>query len=219
MFALPRDSAVAPTIRSCKQPRCPVDAYPPKPGNHWHRAADPRQWLLRDCGSAHGPSGRCAVRLRDSPASSFHPFILSAFVGGVEKPPSCPGGSDGEGAAPLHGSSRRGGPADLMWGCQSPFSRASHAAACHGRGRIANVRLSIPIAAFMAQGTLCQLSAINRHNQQLFDGGAQQNRWGTARPGSRPSRTWSGTAPGDPAASRRAGCDRHRRRRDARCLL
>jgi len=43
-----------------------------------------------------------------------------------------------------------------------------------------NVRLPIPIAAFRAQGRLSQLSAINRHNQQLFDllVGAQQNRWG-----------------------------------------
>ena len=36
--------------------------------------------------------------------------------------------------------------------------------------------------------------------------------------GSRPSRTWSGAAPGDRPASRREGCDRHRRRRDERCL-
>jgi hypothetical protein len=36
------------------------------------------------------------------------------------------------------------------------------------------------IAAIMAQGRLGQLSAINRHNQRLFDLfiGAQQNRWG-----------------------------------------
>ena len=36
--------------------------------------------------------------------------------------------------------------------------------------------LPIPIAAFGPQGRLGQLSAINRHNQQLFDypGGAQQ---------------------------------------------
>src|SRR5262249_58024903 len=36
------------------------------------------------------------------------------------------------------------------------------------------------IATFRAQGRLGQLSAINRHNQQLFDDliGAQQNRWG-----------------------------------------
>src|SRR6516165_3943818 len=43
-----------------------------------------------------------------------------------------------------------------------------------------NVRLLYPIAAFRAQGRLCHLSAINRHNQRLFDDlvGAQQNRWG-----------------------------------------
>src|SRR6516164_10574238 len=43
-----------------------------------------------------------------------------------------------------------------------------------------NVRLPYPIAAFRAQGRLCHLSAINRHNQQLFDDlvGAQPNRWG-----------------------------------------
>src|SRR5215831_452256 len=43
-----------------------------------------------------------------------------------------------------------------------------------------NVRLLYPIAAFRAQGRLCHLSAINRHNQLLFNdlGGAQQNRWG-----------------------------------------
>jgi hypothetical protein len=48
-----------------------------------------------------------------------------------------------------------------------------------------NVRLLIPIAAFRAQGRLRQLSAINRHNQQLFDDlvGADQDRnGGTARP-------------------------------------
>ena len=45
-------------------------------------------------------------------------------------------------------------------------------AGCH-------VRLPIPIAAFRAKGRLGQLSAIKRHNQQLFDllVGAQQNRW------------------------------------------
>ena len=32
-----------------------------------------------------------------------------------------------------------------------------------------NVCLPLPIAAFRAQGSLSQLSAINRHNQQLFD--------------------------------------------------
>src|SRR5262249_43180524 len=43
-----------------------------------------------------------------------------------------------------------------------------------------DVRLPIPIAGIRAQGRFSQLSAINRHNQQLFDdlGGAQQNRWG-----------------------------------------
>ena len=51
------------------------------------------------------------------------------------------------------------------------------------RGRLAgrpNVCLPIPIAAFRAQGRLCHLSAINRHNRQLFDllVGAQQDRWG-----------------------------------------
>src|SRR6516162_8989440 len=37
-----------------------------------------------------------------------------------------------------------------------------------------------PIAAFRAQGRLCHLSAINRHNRRLFDhlGGAQHYRWG-----------------------------------------
>src|SRR6516162_387576 len=43
-----------------------------------------------------------------------------------------------------------------------------------------NVRLPLPIPAFRAQGRLSQLSAINRHNRQLFDllVGAQQDRWG-----------------------------------------
>ena len=43
-----------------------------------------------------------------------------------------------------------------------------------------NVRLPLPIPAFRAQGRLSQLSAINRHNRQLFDllVGAQQNRRG-----------------------------------------
>ena len=46
------------------------------------------------------------------------------------------------------------------------------------RGRLGgwpNVRLPMPITAFRAQGRLRQLSAINRHNEQLFDhlGGAQ----------------------------------------------
>ena len=47
------------------------------------------------------------------------------------------------------------------------------------RARVANVRFPLPISAFRAQGRLGQLSAINRHNQQLFDHlvGAQQNRW------------------------------------------
>ena len=51
------------------------------------------------------------------------------------------------------------------------------------RGRLAawpDVRLPIPIAGFRPQGRLSQLSAINRHNQRLFDDlvGAQQNRRG-----------------------------------------
>jgi hypothetical protein len=46
--------------------------------------------------------------------------------------------------------------------------------------RVAQCPLTLGIAAFRAQGRLSQLSAINRHNQQLFDHfvGAQQNRWG-----------------------------------------
>ena len=74
-----------------------------------------------------------------------------------------------------------GCPAACCGGCQSPLSRTSHAAACPGRGEgRPNVRLPIPIAAFRAQGRLCHLSAINRHNLQLFDPlvGAQQDRWG-----------------------------------------
>ena len=45
---------------------------------------------------------------------------------------------------------------------------------------MANVRFPIPIAAFRAQGRFSQLSAINRHNQQLFDdlGCTQHYRWG-----------------------------------------
>jgi hypothetical protein len=53
--------------------------------------------------------------------------------------------------------------------------------------------------------------------------GTQQYRWGHGngqvpwRPcGSRPSRTWSETAPGDRSASRRVECDPHKWRRDAR---
>ena len=51
------------------------------------------------------------------------------------------------------------------------------------RGRLAgspDVRLPNPIAGFRAQGRFSQLSAINRHNQRLFDDlvGAQQNRRG-----------------------------------------
>ena len=63
-------------------------------------------------------------------------------------------------------------------GCQTPLSRTSRLPAnVVGAARIANVRLPSPIAAFRAQGRLGQLSAINRHNQQLLDDlvGAQQN--------------------------------------------
>ena len=43
-----------------------------------------------------------------------------------------------------------------------------------------NVRLPYPKAAFGPQGRFSQLSAINRHNRQLFDDlvGAQHDRWG-----------------------------------------
>ena len=46
--------------------------------------------------------------------------------------------------------------------------------------RVAQCLLTPAIAAFRARGRLGQLSAINRHNQHLFDDlvGAQQNRWG-----------------------------------------
>jgi hypothetical protein len=48
----------------------------------------------------------------------------------------------GRGVAASHGSSRRRWPGGLLWGCQSPLSRASHAAACRGRGGITKVRFS-----------------------------------------------------------------------------
>jgi hypothetical protein len=47
----------------------------------------------------------------------------------------------------------------LAVGLQSLLSRASHAAACRGRGGIAKVRFFQVIAAVRAQGRLCQLSA------------------------------------------------------------
>jgi hypothetical protein len=51
------------------------------------------------------------------------------------KPPSEPGGSDGEGAAPLHGfEPAEGWPGGSLVACQSRLSRAFHAAACRGRG-------------------------------------------------------------------------------------
>ena len=51
---------------------------------------------------------------------------------------------------------------------------------CRDAARIAKVRFFVIIAAIRAQGRLSQLSAINRHNRQLFDllVGAQQDRWG-----------------------------------------
>jgi hypothetical protein len=47
-------------------------------------------------------------------------------------------------------------------------------------GQAAQCRFLYLIAAFRAQGRLCHLSAINRHNQQLFDllVGAQHYRRG-----------------------------------------
>jgi hypothetical protein len=53
----------------------------------------------------------------------------------------------------------------------------------HDWRKTPNVRLPIPIAAFRAHGRLGQLSAISRHNQQLFNHlvGAQQNRWGNGK--------------------------------------
>src|SRR6516164_7675746 len=47
---------------------------------------------------------------------------------------------------------------------------------------------------------------------------ARQDRAPWRSCGSRPSRTWSETAPGDRPASRRGECDPRRWRRDARCL-
>jgi len=56
-------------------------------------------------------------------------------------PISRPGGSDGEGAAPPSlVRAADGRPAACCGGSQRPLSRASHAAACHGRGGIAKVR-------------------------------------------------------------------------------
>ena len=57
--------------------------------------------------------------------------------------------------------------------CCGPWAAAD----CRGSP---NVCLPLPIAAFRAHGRLRQLSAINRHNQRLFDdlGGAQHYRWG-----------------------------------------
>src|SRR5215471_7547552 len=49
--------------------------------------------------------------------------------------------------------------------------------------------------------------------------GVSQDRAPWRSCGSRPSRTWSETAPEDRPASRRAGCDPHNRQRDGRCLL
>ena len=71
------------------------------------------------------------------------------------------------------GNQRQGHPA------RDPPDRGSCCGPCGAAdcARPPNVRLPIPIAAVRAPGRLSQLSAINRHNQQLFDllVGAHQN--------------------------------------------
>ena len=66
----------------------------------------------------------------------------------------------------------------LLWGLPKRFPARPTAAHAAGAAGIAKVRFFLVIAAIRAQGRLCQLSAINRHNRQLFDllVGAQQDR-------------------------------------------
>jgi hypothetical protein len=57
----------------------------------------------------------------------------------------------------------------LVGGCQSPLPARPTSPHARGRGEDRQGPLFSIIAGIRAQGRLSQLSAINRHNQQLFD--------------------------------------------------